>query len=219
MAIRSLLDWSGATHSGAGCRIVNPDDLSRADHNRVRKVFQEQIFPVLTPLAMDPAHPFPYITNLSLNLAVMVRDPTRLELRFAQVEVPPRLPSLIGLPDGERFVRLEQVVALNLPALFPGMDVVSRHCFRVIRDLDLVLFDSEPEDLRTAGQGKFMHQRRRNPAVRLDVDGDVSPDVLVLLLRELKLGPQDVYALTGTMDLISPMAFQAASTNWLSATA
>jgi hypothetical protein len=86
-------------------------------------------------------------------------------------------------------------------------------------DMDLVLYDSEPVDLGTAGQGKFMLQGRRNPALRLDVDGDTPPDVLVLLLRELKLGPSDVHVLTETMDLINPMAFQAAITNWPSATA
>jgi polyphosphate kinase len=220
MTVKSLLTWSGAARSGAGCRIVNLDELSKADHNQLRKVFREQIFPVLTPLAVDPGHPFPYITNLSLNLAVVVRDPTRLEVRFAQVEVPPRLPSLIGLPDGERLVPLEDAIALHLPTLFPGMEIVSRHRFRVIRDLDLVLHDSEREESRTAGQGEFMQlRRRRSPAVRLDVDGDMSPDVLVLLLRELKLRPQDVHALTGTMDLTSPMPFEAADTNLLSATA
>ena len=185
----------------AGFHIVNADDLSKADHDQLTVVFQERIFPVLTPLAVDPAHPFPYISNLSLNLAVMVRDPRRHQPRFARVKVPPLLPRFIGLPDGERFMPLEQVIALHLPSLFPGMEIVSKHFFRVTRDADLDVDDDETEDLMAAVQAELTRKRRKGRAVRLEVGLDMSPDVLVLLLRELELGSQDVYSVAEMLDL------------------
>lgn len=185
----------------AGIKIVDADELSEADRIQLGKVFQERIFPVLTPLAVDPAHPFPYISNLSLNLAVMVRDPQRHQPRFARVKVPPLLPRFIGLPDGERFLPLEQVIALHLPILFQGMEIVSHHYFRVTRDADLDLDDDEAEDLMTAVQAELLRKRRKGRAVRLEVGPDMSPDVLFLLLRELELGSEDVYSVTGMLDL------------------
>src|SRR6202162_18680 len=185
----------------AGLKLVKASDLSKADHRLLSEVFKERIFPVLTPLAVDPAHPFPYIPTLSLNLAVMVRDPMRHQPRFARVKVPPLLPRFIGLPDGERFVALEQVIALHLPVLFPGMEIVSHHVFRVTRDADLDLDDDEAEDLMAAVQAELVRKRRKGRAVRLEVDPDMSPDVLSLLLRELELGPQDVYSMTRMLDL------------------
>jgi polyphosphate kinase len=192
----------------AGFTLVSTADLSERDHALLADVFQERIFPVLTPLAVDPAHPFPYISNLSLNLAVMVRDPVRHKPRFARVKVPPLLPRFIGLPDGQRFVPLEQVVALHLPALFPGMEIVSHHFFRVTRDADLDLDDDEAEDLMEAVQAELTRKRRKGRAVRLEVGPDMSPDVLVLLLRELELGSQDVYSVTGLLDLTSLLQIQ-----------
>jgi polyphosphate kinase len=185
----------------AGFKIVDGADLSEADRSLLAEVFQERIFPVLTPLAVDPAHPFPYISNLSLNLAVMVRDPQRHQPRFARVKVPPLLPRFIGLPDGERFVALEQVIALHLPILFQGMEIVSHHYFRVTRDADLDLDDDEAEDLMAAVQAELVRKRRKGRAVRLEVGPEMSPDVLLLLLRELELGSDDVYSVTGMLDL------------------
>jgi polyphosphate kinase len=185
-----------------GFRLVKAQDLSNTDRDLLADVFQERIFPVLTPLAVDPAHPFPYISNLSLNLAVMVRDPRRQEPRFARVKVPPLLPRIIGLPDGKRFMPLEQVIALHLPVLFPGMEIVSHHHFRVTRDADLDLDDDEAEDLMAAVQAELVRKRRKGRAVRLEVEPDMSSDVLLLLLRELELGPQDVYSVTGMLDLM-----------------
>ena len=104
----------------ADIRIVGTDDLDDAERSWLLGVFEERIFPVLTPLAVDPAHPFPYISNLSLNLAVQVRDPVRRRTRFARVKVPPILPRFIVMPDGARFIPLEQVIAAHLEALFPG---------------------------------------------------------------------------------------------------
>jgi polyphosphate kinase len=207
--VRSLMERQSATLVNdivpmlgeAGFKIVDGADLSEADRSLLAEVFQERIFPVLTPLAVDPAHPFPYISNLSLNLAVMVRDPQRQQPRFARVKVPPLLPRFIGLPDGERFVPLEQVIALHLPILFQGMEIVSHHYFRVTRDADLDLDDDEAEDLMAAVQAELVRKRRKGRAVRLEVGPEMSPDVLLLLLRELELGSDDVYSVTGMLDL------------------
>src|SRR2546423_10766955 len=109
------------------------DGLDDDDRAYLVDVFEKNIYPVLTPLAVDPGHPFPYISNLSLNLAVIVRDPTSGERRFARVKVPPLLPRFVVLPDGRRFVPLEQVIAAFLHELFPGMEIESQHPFRVTR--------------------------------------------------------------------------------------
>ena len=132
-------------------------------------MFAERIFPVLTPLAVDPGHPFPYISNLSLNLAVIVRDPVGGERRFARVKVPPVLPGLLAMPDGKRFVALEQVIAAHLEALFPGMEIESHHPFRVTRNADLTLEEEEADDLLEAVEME-LRRRRFGRAVRLEVD-------------------------------------------------
>jgi polyphosphate kinase len=223
--VRALIERQSTTFTAdilpglaeAGFKLVNAADLSKADHRLLTEVFQERIFPVLTPLAVDPAHPFPYISNLSLNLAVMVRDPMRHQPRFARVKVPPLLSRFIGLPDGERFVPLEQVIALHLPALFPGMEIVSHHFFRVTRDADLDLDDDEAEDLMAAVQAELMRKRRKGRAVRLEVGPDMSADVLFLLLHELELGSQDVYTVTGMLDLTGILSIQVPGSNMLNA--
>src|SRR5256886_8513441 len=114
-----------------GVCIATVADLDDADREHLAAEFHARIFPVLTPLAVDPAHPFPYISNLSLNLAVMVRDPARHNMRFARVKVPPLLPPFVPLPDGKRFIPLGQGIARPLGELFPGMEIVSQHPFRV----------------------------------------------------------------------------------------
>jgi len=201
----------------AGATIVKADDLSKGDRNLLAEVFKERIFPVLTPLAVDPAHPFPYISNLSLNLAVMVRDPERQQPRFARVKVPALLPRFMALPDGKRFVPLEQVIALHLPVLFPGMEIVSNHFFRVTRDADLDVDDDEAEDLMAAVQAELTRKRRKGRAVRLEVGPDMSSDVLALLLRELELGQQDVYTVSGMLDMTGLLSIQVPGSNQLPA--
>jgi polyphosphate kinase len=211
LRVRDLVERQSATVSrdivpelaGAGVKLVHAADLSGVDHDWLAKVFQERVFPVLTPLAVDPAHPFPYISNLSLNLAVMVRDPMRHQPRFARVKVPPLLQRFIRLPDGERLVPVEQVIALHLTELFPGMEIVSHHFFRVTRDADLDLDDDEAEDLMAAVQAELVRKGRKGRAVRLEVGPEMSPDVLFLLVRELELGSEDVYTVTGMLDLTS----------------
>jgi polyphosphate kinase len=192
-----------------GVRIARMADLEHADRDFLAAEFSARIFPVLTPLAVDPAHPFPYISHLSLNLAVMVRDPVRHQMRFARLKVPPLLPRFIPLPDGTRFVPLEQVIAAHLDALFPGMEILSQHPFRVTRDADLDLVDEEAADLLAAIQSELRRQQRRAQVVRLEVDAAMSVEVLDLLVRELELEPTDVYRVDGLLDLSSLWAIYA----------
>ena len=186
----------------AGIAIVRGEEVGRRELAQLHTVFREQIFPVLTPLAVDPGHPFPYISHLSLNLAVRVRDPQRpRQPRFARVKVPPVLPRFIPLAEGERYVPLEDVIALHLPALFPGMEIVAHHPFRVTRDGDLDDVDSDAEDLLAAIQTELRRRRRHARVVRLEVDPGMSAEVLDLLTRELELQSTDVYQLDGLLDM------------------
>ena len=196
---RSLLPALAA----AGISVVRAEDLTQPELDRLQTVFREQIFPVLTPLAVDPGHPFPYISHLSLNLAVTVRDPHRREHRFARIKVPPVLPRLIPLVEGERYVPLEDVIAMHLSSLFPGMDIVAHHPFRVTRDGDLDDVDSDAEDLLAAIQTELRRRRRHARVVRLEVEPAMSAEVLELLTRELELQPADVYHTGGLLDMSS----------------
>ena len=184
-----------------GLRIVTAAELAGEDAEWLGRLFEERIFPVLTPLAVDPAHPFPYISNLSLNLAVLVREPGKRKHRFARVKVPPLLPRFIFMPDGKRFVPLEQVIAAHLDRLFPGMKIVSHHPFRVTRNADLELEEDEADDLLAAIETELRRHRRFADVVRLEVDGGMSDEILDLLLRELELEPGDVYVVDGLIDL------------------
>jgi polyphosphate kinase len=183
-----------------GIHLSNWDELDDDDRKELVERFEKQIFPVLTPLAVDPGHPFPYISNLSLNLAVMVRDPDSGERRFARVKVPSLLPRFVVMPDGERYVPLEQVIAEHLDALFPGMVVESHHPFRVTRNADLTLEEDEADDLLAAVEVE-LRRRRFGRAVRLDVVHGIDDEILELLTHELDLSPDDVYVSSGPLDL------------------
>ncbi len=185
----------------ADIALVRAADVAKRELSQLHSVFRQQIFPVLTPLAVDPGHPCPDISHLSLNLAVMVRDPQRHQQRFARVKVPPVLPRFIPLVEGRRYVPLEDVIALHLQALFPGMEIVAHHPFRVTRDGDLDDVDSDAEDLLAAIQTELRRRRRHARVVRLEVDPGMSPEVLELLTRELELQPADVYKADGLLDL------------------
>jgi polyphosphate kinase len=185
-----------------GINLCDWSSLDPTDRRWAEKVFSERIFPVLTPLAVDPGHPFPYISNLSLNLAVIVRDPSEGERRFARVKIPPLLPGLLGLPDGHRFVPLEQVIAAHLGALFPGMEIENHHPFRVTRNADLTLEEEEADDLLVAVEME-LRRRRFGRAVRLEVDPSMTEEVRTLLTRELDLHPEDVYSGPGPLDYTS----------------
>src|SRR5207253_4437187 len=150
--------------------IVRAEEVSKKELAQLHTVCRQQIFPVLTPLAVDPGHPFPYISHLSLNLAVTVRDPQRRQQRFARVKVPPVLPRFVPLAEESRFMPLEDVIALHLQALFPGMDIISHHPFRVTRDGDLDDVDSDAEDLLAAIQTELRRRRRHARVVLLEFD-------------------------------------------------
>jgi len=186
--------------SDAGIRVVDYASLDRVARDELRAIFDSEIFPVLTPLAVDPGHPFPYISNLSLNLAVLVADPVSGEQRFARVKVPPLLPRFVPLGDKVRFVLLEQVIAAHLDELFPAMQIGAWHAFRVTRNADLDLDDGEADDLLEAVEVE-LRRRRFGRAVRLEVDAAAGREVLAILERELELGPDDVYPTTGPLDL------------------
>ena len=185
----------------AGIRIVGLGELGEEDAGFLRETFHQHIFPVLTPLSVDPAHPFPYISNLSLNLAAIVRDPRTGLNRFARVKVPPLLPRFMALPDGERVVPIEDVIAAHLDTLFPGMEIVSRHSFRVTRDADVEVEEDEAEDLLAAIEDVLWRRRRAASPVRLEVDRTMTPEMLDLLVRELDLQEEDVYVSRGLLDL------------------
>jgi polyphosphate kinase len=183
-----------------GVRFCDWDELDDSDRAYLVTVFEERVFPVLTPLAVDPAHPFPYISNLSLNLAVVVRDPDTKEERFARVKVPPLLPRFVELPDHERFVPIEQVIAARLESLFPGMEVIGHHVFRVTRDADFELSD-ESEDLLEAIAIVLRQRSKSGHVVRLEVDAQMADEMQELLCRELELSDRDVSVIDGTLDL------------------
>jgi polyphosphate kinase len=187
--------------ANAGVRVIDYDQLDDEARAYLRGTFDDRLYPVLTPLSVDPSHPFPYISNLSLNLAVGVRDPRTGIARFARVKVPPSLPRFLALPDGERFVLLEQVIAAHIERLFPGMDIVSVHPFRVTRDADLELEIDEAEDLLSQIES-ILRQRDRSPeVVRLEVPRTMPKATRQLLREELALEEVDVYVSKSPMGL------------------
>jgi polyphosphate kinase len=186
-----------------GIRICDWRDLSEGSRAHLGRVFEREIFPVLTPLAVDPAHPFPHISSLSLNLAVLVQDPATRAQRFARLKVPPLFPRFLPLPDGVHLVPIEQVIAAHLDALFPGMRVVAQHAFRVTRDADIPIEEIEAEDLVSALEVGLRWRHRASSAVRLEIDAQASEWVTEVLASELDLGPRDIYAVPGLLDLRS----------------
>ncbi len=191
-----------------GIRILRPVELTEADRDHLGELFQARIYPVLTPLAVDPAHPFPYISGLSLNLAVILTNPKTGREHFARVKVPPLLPRLIELPPAEgedplfntRFVAIEDVIAEHLSTLFPGMDVQEAFTFRVTRNEDLEVEEDDAESLLTALE-RELTRRRFGPPVRLEVADDMDDHVMDLLVRELGIHDREVYRLPEPLDL------------------
>jgi polyphosphate kinase len=179
--------------AAADIHLVDWDDLAADDQAYCNGYFDEHILPVLTPLAVDPAHPFPYISNLSLNLAVVVRAPGELTRRTARVKVPPLLPRFVGSPGGTYFVPLEQLIARRLSDLFPGMEILESSAFRVTRNTDYDVDLDGVEDLVSAVETVLTRRRRSRTVVRLEVDAGMSDETLALLVRELRLVPEDVY--------------------------
>ena len=196
--------------------IVTWDSLSDNEKHRLHEIFAERVFPVLTPLAVDPAHPFPYISGLSLNLAVVVRNPTTDTEHFARVKVPPLLPRFVEVePDAvdpelaasgthhvrtTRFVGLEDLIAVHLDQLFPGMEVLEHKTFRVTRNEDLEVEEDDAENLLQALEKELL-RRRFGPPVRLELSEDVGDRVRDLLVRELGVNDSEVYTLPEPLDL------------------
>lgn len=174
-----------------GVQILTWASLSDVERAHLVNEFESRIFPVLTPLAVDPAHPFPYISNLALNLALIARDPHSGERRFARVKLPQTFPRFMALPNSRRFVLLEDVVAANIGRLFPGMAIEQCFTFRVSRNADLSLDDEDAEDLLAAVEME-LRRRRFGRAVRLEVPFDIDADVLEMMVDELELGAGDV---------------------------
>jgi polyphosphate kinase len=190
-----------------GIRIMSWTELAEHERLRLTTYFSEQVFPVLTPLAVDTAHPFPYISGLSLNLAVTVRDPEGGTERFARVKVPDNVPRLVPVngigrqhDDADTFLPLEELIAAHLSDLFTGMQLSEVHAFRVTRNADLEVEEDRDEDLLQALE-RELAQRRFGPPVRLEVASDMSEHMMELLLRELEVHPNDVVVVNGLLDL------------------
>jgi polyphosphate kinase len=188
-----------------GIRLVRWVNLEEGERELFHDYFQKQVFPVLTPLAVDPAHPFPYISGLSLNLAVVLKNPDTGKEHFARVKVPPLLPRFVRIPgtsgvNDARFVPLEDIIGEYLGLLFPGMEVLQHHTFRVTRNEDLEVDEEEGENLLLALEKELL-RRRFGPPVRLEVANDINPEVLELLVRELDIIEEDVYRLPSPLDL------------------
>ena len=185
--------------SGEGIELVRWADLDRNEQKQCKRMFKERIFPVLTPLAVDPAHPFPYISGLSLNLAVLIRNPKSDKQHFARVKVPPIFSRFVPLGE-QRFVPLEDVIAEHLNRLFPGMEIQQVHSFRVTRNEDLEVEEDDAENLLAALEKELL-RRRFGPPVRLEVEESIDPAVLELLVGELGVSEDEVYRLPGPLDL------------------
>jgi polyphosphate kinase len=183
----------------AGVRIMRWADMDRASQGRLNELFTAKVFPVLTPLAVDSGRPFPYISNRSLNLAVLIRDSVTQRMHFARVKVPPSLPRFLPFVEGRCFVPMEDVMAANLEQLFPGMEVLEHHTFRVTRNADLEI-DDGAADLMEALEEE-LSRRRFSPAVRLEVETAMPEYIRELLMSELDLSEQDVYPLPAPLDL------------------
>ena len=175
------------------------DDLDTDEQKSMQELFTDRIYPVLTPLAVDPAHPFPYISGLSLNLAVTIRNPDTGEEHFARVKVPPIFPRFVTLGD-QRFVPLEDVIAAHLDQLFPGMEVLQHHTFRVTRNEDLEVEEDDAENLLKALERELQRRRFGSP-VRLEVEESMDEHVLELLVSELDVSTNEVFHLPGPLDL------------------
>jgi polyphosphate kinase len=196
-----------------GIHIVTWADLDQAERDQLSTYFTEQVFPVLTPLAVDPAHPFPFVSGLSLNLAVTVKQPEDGGQHFARVKVPDNVDRFVELGgrDGTeesagkrevRFLPMEELIAAFLPSLFLGLEIVEHHAFRITRNADFEVDEDRDEDLLQALERELARRRFGSP-VRLEVADDMTEHMLELLLRELDVHPGDVIQVPGLLDLSS----------------
>jgi len=201
---RVFLDIVKPALDEASIHVESWADLDDADRARVDEIFRDQIFPVLMPLAVDPAHPFPYISGLSLNLSVRVRNPKTSKIEFARLKVPTVLPRFVPLADSSsgnlRFLTLEDLISNHLDELFPGMEILEHHEFRVTRNEDVEIEEDETENLIQALERELL-RRRFGPPIRLEITDDMDDLTLGLLVRELGITEQEVYRLPAPLDL------------------
>ncbi|MDT4899279.1 MAG: polyphosphate kinase, partial [Pseudonocardiales bacterium] len=186
-----------------GIHIRRWDDLDDEERSRLGEYFRSKVFPVLTPLAVDPSHPFPYISGLSLNLAVLVQDPDDDVRRFARVKVPNNVPRFVVVSQSSvevEFLPLEDLIAAHLGMLFEGMIVVEHHMFRVTRNADFEVEEDRDEDLLQALERELV-RRRFGPAVRLEVEENIDDEIVALLAEEIDVEPADVQRVPGLLDL------------------
>jgi polyphosphate kinase len=191
-----------------GIVIVTWAELDDDERSRLSTYFHEQVFPVLTPLAVDPAHPFPFVSGLSLNLAITVKHPEDGGQHFARIKVPDNVDRFVELARREassdvvRFLPMEELIAAFLPELFPGLEIVEHHAFRITRNADMEVEEDRDEDLLQAME-RELARRRFGPPVRLEASDDMTESMLELLLRELEVDPGDVIEVPGLLDLSS----------------
>ncbi|PYS69146.1 MAG: RNA degradosome polyphosphate kinase, partial [Acidobacteria bacterium] len=186
-----------------GIVIAPYESLTKAERYQADEYFGREVFPVLTPLAVDPAHPFPYISGLSLNFGIMVRS-TAAEAtptRFIRLKVPPSLPGLVQVGDTTRYTFLSEVIACNLGSLFHGMSVEHAHMFRVTRDADIDIREEEAGDLLSALQ-RELRKRRFGSPVKLEVAADMPEEMLLYLMESIGVEPDDVYILDGPLNIL-----------------
>ena len=204
----------------SGVHLLNYVDLNQEQRTFINQFFEDYIFPVLTPLAVDPSHPFPYISNLSLNLAVVLKDPAVERELFARVKIPQVLPRFVALPEELRQrnrsqpgvwtgVPMEQIVTHNLEYLFPGMNILESYAFRVTRNADLSVEEDEADDLLLAIEKELQKRRIGGSSVRLEIEEAVPPELRATIIHELALEESDVYDVYGLLSLGDLMSFMA----------
>ena len=183
-----------------GIEFLRWENLTAAEKDRMRTVFAERIYPVLTPLAVDSSHPFPYISGLSLNLAVLLRNPSTGGRQFARIKVPTLLPRFLQVDEG-RYLPLEEVIARHLNRLFAGMQVVSHTTFRVTRNEDIEVEEDDAENLLTALEQELLRRKVGRPPVRLEVEDDIDEAMLNMLIHEVDVREEEVFRLPAPLDL------------------
>jgi polyphosphate kinase len=206
LQLRHAAVWTDSVRpalADAGIEISEWSELTEGEREALGEYFQAQVFPVLMPLAVDPAHPFPYISGLSLNLAIRIRNARTGRQEFARLKVPPMLPRFVEVPGAseiKRFLRLEELIANHLGDLFPGMEVLDHHAFRLTRNEDVEIEEDESENLIQALEAELL-RRRFGPPIRLEITDDMDDVTLDLLVTELDITDQEVYRLPGPLDL------------------
>ncbi len=197
----------------AGIELVDWDKLDNESKARGADFFRTTVFPILTPLAVDPGHPFPFVSNLSLSIAVELRDPDSQERKFARVKVPESLPRFVALDaktigPQQRFLPLEQLIEAHLPQLFPELEILGAYLFRVTRDMDFDILAQEAVDLMSLID-RELRKRRFGACVRLEVDRDIPERIRRMLLEKLEIDQEDLYETSGLLGLsqLMPLAF------------